>query len=135
MVRNVQRVERLRAALIQVERALSLLDEGQPEDAGSLAEQTVEQLTERCGADWQELRPAALVSTLGNPERARALARALWIASTVDEMQGRMEQARRRCRRAMELFGRVRLPSEEIDIRAARELGSASGRLGATRQP
>ena len=111
------------------QRAVTLLDEGRVDEAGALSERAIEALTANCGADWHERDAATLLRIMRNPERGRALARALWIASTVDELTGRREPAARRCYRAMELYARLRLESEELDVRAARELGSARARL------
>ncbi len=133
MLRKDHLARRLHALLEQVARAAGLLDEGQLQEAGALAELTIEELTCSCGADWQRLSITLLLPLLGKPERGRALARALWVASTVDEMSGRDDLARLRCRRAMELYARLRLVSEEVDVRAALDLGSASARWGATR--
>ena len=115
-----------------VARAAELLDREDYDEASALAEDAVAGLTQACGSDWSDVEVSELSKRLGKPERARVLARALWIASAVDELEGRRDRARWRCRRAMELYARNRLGGEELDIRAARELGSASRRLGAT---
>lgn len=122
----------LAAILGLIARAAERLDAEDYDGASSMAEDAIARLTEGCGSDWSEVEVGMLLRRLGEPERGRALARALWIASAVDELHGRSERARWRCRRAMELYARNRLGGEELDIRAARELGSASRRLGAT---
>ena len=120
---------------IGIERAVALLDAGRVADAAALAEQAIAELTRNCGDDWHQVDVSTLLRRLGDHERGRTLARALWVASTVDELEGRLAQAARRCYRGMELYARLRVESEELDVRAARELGSASARLGASRRP
>jgi hypothetical protein len=125
-------VQDLADALDRIARAADLLDREAYDGAGRLGEAVIAELTTACGEDWIQHEVGVLLSLVGAPERARALARALWVGSTVDEVEGRTDRARLRCLRAMELYARLRLVSEELDVRAARELGSASGRLGAT---
>jgi hypothetical protein len=115
-------------SLERVAEAADLLERGQTESAGKLADQTIEQLTGTLGPDWREVDITKLLSLLGSGRRAQALARALWIGSTVDEAAGRHELANSRCQRAMELYARLRMSIEELDLRAARELASLSRR-------
>jgi hypothetical protein len=114
------------------ERAVALLDRGRIAEAEVLAEEALVELTADCGDDLHRIDATTLLRRLGDPERGRALARAFWLASVVDELVGRRERAAQRCYRGMELYARLRIESEELDVRAARELGSASARLGAT---
>lgn len=118
----------LSTQLSRIEQALELLDAGSVDAAGELAERVIDELM---GAirDWQALEITPLLAALGSPRRGQALARALWIASTADEAQGRLGEAWRRGRRAIELYARLRMSIEELDVRAARELASASARL------
>lgn len=133
MARDESRASELRILQAQAMRAIALLEAGKTSEAAALAEETIAGLTRTCGRDWPTLDTPSLLKTLREPERGRALARMLWVTSTVDEMCGRAEEARRGCLRAMELYARLRLESEELDMRAARDLGSASARLGATK--
>lgn len=116
--------------MAQIARALELLDEGRVAAAGELAVQVIDELTRPIQTDdWEGLDITRLLSALGRPQRGQVLARALWVASTVDEAEGRPGQAWRRGRRAIELYARLRMSIEEIDVRAARELATASARL------
>lgn len=114
-------------------RAAALLDEGRFDEARAASEEALSDLAAAGGDDWRSIDVSALIRRLGSPERGRALARALWVASTVDELEGRIDRARSRCHRAIELYARLRIESEELDVRAARELGAAIARLGKPR--
>ena len=129
MLRDDFLVKQLRRLLEQLATAVGLLDKGQLPEAAVEAQAVVDDITSACGEDWQRLAPRTLLMVIGDEERARALARGLWIVSAADEAAGRYELARARGRRAMELYARVRLGPERLDVRAARELAGASGRL------
>ena len=114
----------------QVIDAVDLMDAGRAEAAAKLAEEAIAALLEgRVGPDWLTLDASALLPLLAQPRRVQALARALWVVSSIDEDNGDYASAERRQRRAMELYGRLRMSIEELDIRAAKALGAASARL------
>lgn len=118
------------AASACVDAGVKCLDGDDVAGAGEKVEQALQELAADEVA-WLE-RPGADLLKAMRPEAGRALARAWWLGTILDELHGDEERARRRCLRAMELYGRLRGPSEALDMRAARELGSASARLGAT---
>ena len=124
-------IKQLRQLLEQVFQAVGLLDKGDLVAAHEQAEMVCDAVVGPCGPDWERLTTATLMTMVGKPERSRALARALWILASVAENEGRLDEARTRGRRAMELYAKVRLGPDEVDIRAARELAAASGRLRA----
>ncbi len=103
MLRDDFLVKQLKRLLEQVAVAVGLLDKGELEQAAQQAQVVVDDITAACGEDWQRLDPRTLLSVIGDAERARALARGLWIVSAVDEAAGRYELAQMRGRRAMEL--------------------------------
>lgn len=111
-------------------RAIELLDTGRFDEASAVADAIIASLTGTL-EDWQQIEVTALLAALSSAKNAQSLARALWVASAIDEAQGRLDQAWVRCRRAIELYARLRMNIEEIDVRAARELASASARLRA----
>lgn len=116
------------------ERAVAMLDDGQIEEARALASGALEDATAGLGDDWLTVDVTALLRRLRDREHGRALARALWVTSAIDEIDGRIERAHQRCLRAIELYARLRLEIGELDVRAARELGSASARLAVSRR-
>ncbi|MCA9618164.1 MAG: hypothetical protein KC731_04065 [Myxococcales bacterium] len=118
-------------AYARIARAADLLDRAVFAEAEALAEHAIAELTTGFDEDWLRQEGRAPASLARTPDRARALARALWLGTAVDEAGGRNDRARLRCARAMELYARLRLDVEELDVRAARELGAASHRLGA----
>jgi len=120
------------AALRCVDEGVDCLDGNDLEAAGAKAESALGLLSGPLGEDWIERPGPELMRALKDPDTGRVLARALWLGATVDELRGDADRARLRCLRAMELYARLRGTSESLDMRAARELGSASARLGAT---
>lgn len=119
----------LTALLEQISHALKQFDGQQLDSAEVAIENVLTELTAPLGADWQELDISPLLKQLRPPRRAQALARALWVASSIDKKRGRKARALRRCIRAMELYARLRMSIEEVDVRAARELAWMSAKL------
>lgn len=122
----------LTTALKDVDEGARCLDRGDLDGAERHAEIAISTMTDGLSAGWLEGSVPELLASLASPEQQRALARMLWLGCAVDEQRGRLERARAQCRRAMELYARLRIEAEELDQRAALELGAASGRLGAT---
>ncbi len=120
------------AALRCVHEGVGCLDGDDVAGAGVKVDDALALLSAELDDDWMDRPGADLLRALRDPDAGRALARALWLGSTVDEFHGNTDRARLRCLRAMELYARLRGTSEAVDMRAARELGSASARLGAT---
>ncbi|MEM1030513.1 MAG: tetratricopeptide repeat protein [Myxococcota bacterium] len=114
---------------------VACLDAGDLEGAERYAAAALEAATAPLAGleGWSDWPTTRIMGELRGVDAVSAFARALWLNATVDELRGREDQARGRCLRAMELYARRRGPSEAIDLRAARELGSASARLGATK--
>jgi len=121
-----------KVALESVETGVGCLDRGDLSAAGAEVDRALELLTANLDAAWLESSVGDLLAVMKHPDSGRALARALWLGTTVDELSSRTDRARLRCLRAMELYARLRGTSDALDMRAARELGSASARLGAT---
>lgn len=121
-----------KAALRRVDEGVGCLDGDDVAGATAKVDEALGILSVSFEDDWMQRPGAELLQALRDPDAGRALARALWLGSTVDELQSNPDRARLRCLRAMELYARLRGTSEALDMRAARELGSASARLGAT---
>ena len=126
----VNQSKALREAAADVLKAATLLEAKRFDEAGALAEKSLATVTQGLDPAWLTMEYKLLVTQFGSRKvrRGQTLARALWVASTVDDRAGRSEQALARRRRAMELYARLRMTIEELDLRAARELGAAGAK-------